>query len=360
MWGHLNIYNPSSSKEGGGFFEDRKCKLCLIKDANQTGSHMIPFFILRTIDNENNSKERDKELGFVISPSYSDSYFGRGILPEMLNTIYGDLTDDETETKGKSPFILDNILCTDCERFFSVVESEYAAISINLNAESPYESMKGVIPILLWTSILWRVSVTHAAHFKLKYKHENELRNFLVHYSGYDLSKLYNTNKVNEIEYSYTILRYHNPSRPLCAVFHPSHFQPYCFIVGEYVIFYYMKKSYTKMVKSSFFGFEKRDTTEPLSSCNREIVVPLKDKEFSIYINNLNHYLSREKTLVFEKKFEMIFKKFIGSINYKLIKKEVFDRLAHNEEKIGRAYSDEHFLNIVLEVFVEYKLVLRE
>lgn len=68
-----------------------KCNLCLKNNANQTGSHIVPFFLFKKVDNLGNSKGRDKELGFVIGSMETRSYFGRGILPEKLEVIYSNL-----------------------------------------------------------------------------------------------------------------------------------------------------------------------------------------------------------------------------------------------------------------------------
>ena len=91
------------------------CKLCKSRLANKTGSHLIPHFLLKRIDNEIGKPERNKELGFTIGELETTSYYGQSVLPEKLNEIYGELSDDEI-AKNSIPLIVDHYFCTDCEK----------------------------------------------------------------------------------------------------------------------------------------------------------------------------------------------------------------------------------------------------
>jgi len=42
------------------------CKLCKNKPADKKGSHIVPHFLLKRIENEEGKSERDYEIGFSI------------------------------------------------------------------------------------------------------------------------------------------------------------------------------------------------------------------------------------------------------------------------------------------------------
>ena len=44
----------------------RNCLLCNENPADKTGSHIVPHFLSKRVDNEVGSMERDKELGGIL------------------------------------------------------------------------------------------------------------------------------------------------------------------------------------------------------------------------------------------------------------------------------------------------------
>jgi hypothetical protein len=83
-----------------------KCKLCQENEATQTGSHLIPSFLMKRIDNVAGSTKRDKELGFVVSNVDFKGYFGRDVSPEKLDDVFGEITDEDiiNSVNPKTPF----------------------------------------------------------------------------------------------------------------------------------------------------------------------------------------------------------------------------------------------------------------
>ena len=82
----------------------RNCLLCDKNPADKTGSHIVPHFLSKRIDNEVGSRERDKELGFRITQDTTESYFGSAVLPEKLEEVYGEVTDEIIESKNSRIF----------------------------------------------------------------------------------------------------------------------------------------------------------------------------------------------------------------------------------------------------------------
>ena len=67
-----------------------KCKLCLEREANKKGSHVIPHFLVKSMVNDDRGEnERDKEISFKMEATFSDVYFGRRVLPEKVEEILG-------------------------------------------------------------------------------------------------------------------------------------------------------------------------------------------------------------------------------------------------------------------------------
>ena len=103
-----------------------KCLLCRQREADKTGSHIIPSFLMKRINGEG---KRDHEIGFKIKQGIVDTYFGRDIYEEKRK----DITDNEEKIYSRENYdVIDHIFCKDCEDFFASLESKYAP-SLNLH-----------------------------------------------------------------------------------------------------------------------------------------------------------------------------------------------------------------------------------
>lgn len=338
------------------------CRLCLKQPANQTGSHIIPFFILRMIDDEDGSKKRGKDLGFKMGSTFDTSYFGRSVLPEKLDEVYGDLNDEEIEELSDSPWIIDNIFCSDCEKRFSVIENEYAKTLDKYDEGKLYTSTRGDISFLFWLSVMWRVSITKQA-YQLKQKHENLLRRLLDkylvdHIEDIDLN-IESDPECREI--SYRILRCPEYPDPMSGIFHPMHFQPYCALIGEYVIFLYLKRSYINQTKQSFFGLEKLAEEAKLNNVYEdEVILPISNVSLAEGLSNIIHFKTDERLKNYSNLLDQIHQK-AGKAGQMppALKNLVFERLTDDEKKLGRKYTQEDFIKTVSEtlqhVYVDEK-----
>ena len=151
----------------------RNCLLCQHNEADKTGSHIIPSFLMKRI---NGGGERDHEVGFEIKEGLVNVYFGRDIYEEKRKTI----TDNEDKLYSRENLdVRDHVFCKDCERYFSTLESQYAQ-SLNLNyTEDKLTRNTKVSPsdaLLFWCSVVWRVSVTEHLGCSLKPSLEERLR----------------------------------------------------------------------------------------------------------------------------------------------------------------------------------------
>ncbi|MFA6245346.1 MAG: hypothetical protein WC615_00305 [Mucilaginibacter sp.] len=259
-----------------------KCTLCLINEADKTGSHVVPHFLMKTIDNADHVKGRDKELGFKITEDFVTPYFGRDVSTNKLDEVFGELTEEDI-TASRSDIIADYIYCTSCEKKFSSLESAYAP-TLNIDGSEVYQSTKSSLTaFLFWTSIVWRLSAYGKLGFKLAQNEENRLR--------VTLDKLLIAEVIDERDTAtkamfedirYVILRApgYADKNETATYYHSKHRFPYCLLLGEYALFYYMKSSHVKSPQQSFFGLEKLLNRAPLNSIrNAEKIYPVTDEQ---------------------------------------------------------------------------------
>lgn len=155
-----------------------KCKLCKTNEATQTGSHIIPSFLMKRVDNVEGKTSRDNELGFYMTDHIVKPYFGQKVLPEKLEEVFGNITEEDIATH-RSPDIMDYILCPDCEKRFGFVESQYSDTLQKKQTNSYSTEIDKNISFALWMSIIWRVSIAGNYGIKLSYRKEENLRRLL-------------------------------------------------------------------------------------------------------------------------------------------------------------------------------------
>lgn len=245
-----------------------QCTLCLVNNANQTGSHVVPHFLMKMIDNADHVKGRDKELGFKITEDFVAPYFGRDVNTNNLEAVFGELTEDDI-ANSRSEIIVDYIYCSSCEKKFGRIESAYAP-SLKITGFNAYESGNtSLIAFLFWTSVIWRISSSNKLGFKLTMKEENRLRlilNQLLDQETLDENKTSLTRMTRAIRYCIIRSPKFSDKNESAAFYHPSHRFPYCLLIGEFALFYYMKESHIKNPAQVFFGLERYLKVAPINS----------------------------------------------------------------------------------------------
>lgn len=169
-----------------------RCLLCLHNEANKTGSHIIPSFLMKRV---NGDGKRDHEIGFVIKNGIASTYFGRDVYEEKRKSI----TDNEQKLDSRENYdVKDYLFCKQCEDIFAVLESKYAQ-SVNLvySSKSNTKNTKvtSVEAMLFWCSIVWRVSVTEHLGCRLQKDLEERLRVAII------------TNNIDGLNVSYALFR---------------------------------------------------------------------------------------------------------------------------------------------------------
>ena len=141
-----------------------KCCLCRQNNANQTGSHILPFSLIKEAVNQEGKISRDFEIAYSMSKNeFDENYFGRNVTPEKIKEEVGKEMTDKDVSQNINPFIKDNFLCSFCEKRLEKLESLFASsvlkVSVCLFLANDtfgfYAFRVAKFPILLFAKMLY-------------------------------------------------------------------------------------------------------------------------------------------------------------------------------------------------------------
>ncbi|MEM8764812.1 MAG: hypothetical protein AAGD88_13420 [Bacteroidota bacterium] len=337
-----------------------KCKLCLAREADKTGSHIVPAFILKTLF------ERNKE--FVVSISDKDvaNHVGRELTPEKIKEYMGrDLSDKEIE-KNHIPFIEDYILCSICENRIGHLESLYASRIHAVISKKECEideiadfGKDGFLVSLFWYSVIWRYSISTKNPFSLKIKNQKSLRNYLdrnlqstiqgleEHISGepecinYPIGVFFNSNAVIK-----------SSSNPVFGLTQQAN--PYFLFFNEYVVILFFKDSQIKGIKHTFFGLEKSfEYTEHINTNGKALNIGvIKNSVWEDIKAKVFQSLAKMKHQEFVQMFSFIANHYNLDFNKKHIKIFI-DRILNDDTTFADRYDKGRVLEILKEELIK-------
>lgn len=238
-----------------------RCLLCNDNEADKKGSHIVPHFLLKRIENIEGKDGRDYELGFQIGELVNDSHFGRAILPEKLESTYGEIHEDDI-AKNRHPLIEDFIFCSRCETQLARIESRYAKTLTRIEEDDYEVELSGEISLLFWVSVVWRMSVHGKSGLRVNQKDEELMRQILNNNLGADLGELKLTAMTPSAELSsikYKVLRSPNYSlqNPTFLFLHPEFNNPYILIIDEYILLLSMDGEFVDLDVRDFYGIRE-------------------------------------------------------------------------------------------------------
>ncbi|WP_271783522.1 hypothetical protein [Aquimarina algiphila] len=338
----------------------RNCLLCNENPADKKGSHIVPHFLSKRIDNEEGETGRDKEMGFVITPKQTTSYFGRAVLPEKLEEVYGEITDELIENNNIDGFV-DNYFCTNCESNLSVIESEYAnTLNQKPEIDQVYESStSGFVAFLFWTSIIWRLSIQDDSGFKLKLKEEKRLNRILKKYLKNNLTEIKPNpldSDLNNIGYKLLRSPHYSDKNWTWLHWRPNYERPYSIMIDEYVLFLYFKKSHLKGMVMDFYGSENlKNKAEFNIPTENESIFSVPHKEYSLIVENIQNYgvkaVDKELDTNLDKIHQRLGKK--GKMNAQL-KAEIKKKIADSQVALGQKFTLKNQAEIIYESLSKY------
>lgn len=341
-----------------------KCLICNLNEADKKGSHIVPHFLVKRIDSESGKKGRDNELGFIIEANQTTSYFGRAVLPEKLEEIYGEV-NEELINENRVHGVVDYYFCTNCEKKLSILEGVYSN-SLKKASKDGEEYLSTVTPFigfLFWVSIIWRLSIQEDSRFKLKPKIEKRLSRITSSYlkdNADDIKPRENDPDLFDI--GYKLLRSTNFSDENATFMHwqPSYERPYSIMIDEFIIFLYMKSSHLKGMTLDFYGSEafkqKASFNTPFE---KEKILPINHDDFKEIVAKVTNLAAQLKLKKLNSNLDAIHRRLGGKGRYmaQKLKDEIKLNLANSEKKLGIRHTIPEQSKIIFEVISKYHKV---
>jgi len=340
-----------------------RCNLCKKTDADKKGSHIVPHFLLKRIENIDGKTGRDYEIGYKIEKLKAKSHFGRSVQPERLEETYGEITDDDI-TDNNHPLVVDNFLCSGCEERLSLIESKYSE-TIEIVEEEDYESgVSNINGILFWASIFWRMSVHGESGVKLTEEQNESLRVILDSFlpaknQELDEQEFINSDLTKSV--SYKIIRCHNAQKDdsKWLLFHPEFYNSFCLFIDEFVVVVSLIGNYEEFATTDCFGINEIIIKAPENTSNgNEVILPF---DRSIFLEFSKAIINKIKDVYVGGLDEFFDKIHIaaGGEGDKMpieLKQEIMAEITSDEKKIGRKYTQEEIVKSSYKVMKKYTL----
>lgn len=338
-----------------------KCNLCKNSNADKKGSHIVPHFLLKRIENIGGKKGRDYEIGYKIEKLKAKSHFGRSVQPERLEKTFGAITDEDI-ANNKHPLIVDNFLCPECEERLALIESKYSE-TIESVIEGDYESgISSANGILFWASVFWRMSVHGESGVKLTEEQNESLRTILDSFLPNEKQELNEENfSKHELvkDISYKIIRCHNAKDDDAKwlLFHPEFYKSFCLFIDEFVVVFSLDGKYEEFDTTDCFGINDLIKKAPANSSNGNEVIQPFDR--TIFLDYAKKIVNKIKDVYVDGLDEFFNKVHIaaGGQGNKMpneLKQEIMKEITLDEKKIGRKYKQEEIVKSTYRVMKKY------
>ena len=318
------------------------CLLCQQHEADKTGSHIIPSFLMKRINGEG---KRDNEIGVEIKNGIVETYFGRDIYEDKRKAI----TDNEEKLYSRENYdIKDHVFCKYCEKYFASLESKYApSISLRFTEQTNTKNTK-VSPhdaLLFWCSVVWRASVTEHLGSRLKPELEERLR--------YALTSQ-NTDNLN-IKYAlFRCIDYSKKTGHGTSVCMDIKDNNLLLIVDEFmlVMVFDMKE---EEHETELFNLNLKLKKDNLNDGKKvEEISPIPPHVFLQIMSTIIHLII--KTMNIPKKFIALHKQIFGKDMPDDILNEILNMM-QNTGKSGDKYTIEHYAWCYKEVLIKHGLI---
>lgn len=340
-----------------------KCRLCNTKIADKKGSHIVPHFLLKRIENIEGKTGRDYELGFTIEKLNAKSHFGRSVQPEKLEEIYGEITDEDIE-KNEHLLIVDNMFCSDCENRLAVIESEYAKTIETTNTENYESGISSAVGLLLWASVIWRMSINGKSGVKLNEEQNEKLRQILDCFLPQKLEEIDEHGMLENgliKSLSYKLLRYSDSKDDdeKWLFFHPDFYNPLTLLIDEFVLCFSLDNNFEDISDKDCLGINELIKQAPINqvkSKSNELIKPFDNATYKNMTTNLVEMTKEEYISGLDEFFDTVHVAAGGNGKQmpREIKAEIMAELTSESKKSGRRYTQEEIKKSTMKIMKKY------
>ena len=213
---------------------DSRCALCRKEEADKTGSHLVPNFLIHKTFSFDGKGPRDREIARRTHLNMSEewNYYGSSVSPEAIRADMGrDLSDEEIE-KNNDFLECDYLFCSVCEKRFGVIEDAFAPFY-----RGAVRTVNPRIAYLFWLSVFWRMQVGHMSIF-MSGEDEFAIREILNR-------ALLSRDEISSSEedlgdFGYVLWRCKDVMKGDSGIFGTrAQYSPYMIIVGEWIVLLY-------------------------------------------------------------------------------------------------------------------------
>ncbi len=335
------------------------CALCHQREADKTGSHLVPFFLMRTVDNVDGRKERNMELGFELGKGHVISYFGGGVLPERLEPVLGEISEEDI-AHSRSSMIVDHLLCSQCESRLGKLESFYSG-TLAKKGEGAYQTTTdGFHAFLFWISIFWRLSVSEKRAYHLSEIDELHLRIILD--GGMDIADT--KNYIERLGKEVTGIRYRVMRAPDYVKVNPGwvylnsdNDSPYCLAIGEFVVALYINEMITDVASQSFLSLENDLLTAPLNDCTAdENILGVDIERFAVASAVTVGFWMQNFKNDLNEMCDQVHVRFAGEGTMPPeIKQQIIEGITADDQLLGRQYSIQNIVHVISITMMEFE-----
>lgn len=181
-----------------------RCLLCGVNDANDTGSHVIPHFLLKSMASTQPEKKRGaNELIFKVTEKETDVYIGREVLPEKIAKVLGKNPEEIDLEDNIDTTTVNNKWCTECEKKLSILENKAAELYKDIEpSEDRIYNLENQGPLfrLFIYSILWRIKATENIPTNISAECGEHLRQILMNCLNHDPKIMIQNCQDNKLE----------------------------------------------------------------------------------------------------------------------------------------------------------------
>ena len=343
------------------------CKLCKSAIADQTGSHIIPAFLISSGLNYKGKRDRDNELFFAVSSrGFNRTYFGRKILPDTIKEIKGrDLTDEEIEN-NRNRLIVDFIFCCDCEKKLSVLEGFFSreiydslvrgVMNFDLSDKgyglsTVYEPIDLLIRLFV-ISIVWRASVSGVMASKFKGTEENKLRKILYNCLDLDINVILRRSIENEASLrDFPIIMCYSDKEAVESTrqFVYGHMSkiPYFLVANQFMICFYAKGKQLKAPQDDdIFGLmDMIDRSEVINYRMNLFKITKLTREQTNLIKGNYVLFNRDHTVkMIKNTISRVFEHFFKDRPSDAIKNQILYNIVNNDASKADRFSEDNIL----------------